>query len=176
VKQAFRRSVRWLCGCPGGFREIPKSAFVETAAACTGGQCGGYAAPEGSFEPVGRDTKCCVFAVGNTKNAIGFRANRLLVGVRVFPTKERHHGKEDKKESETEEEEVILRHGVNLALTPIGLVTLRATLAAGYVRPPFVYFYRAAGPSHLQTGVRRRIDRKVLIRRVRRVSATLRGG
>jgi hypothetical protein len=116
-----------------------------------------------------------MFSVGNAKNALGSRANRLLVGVRVFPTKERHHGKEDEKESETEEEEVILRHGVNLALTPIGLVILRATLAAGYVRPPFVYFYRAAGSLHLQTGVTRRIDRNTHFR-FRRMSTTLRGG
>ena len=88
---------------------------------------------------MGQPTKSCMFSVGNAKNALCFGANRLLVGVRVFPTKEPYHGKEDEKENETEEEEVIFAPWRRPSLAPIGLVTLRVTLAAGCDRPPFVY-------------------------------------
>jgi hypothetical protein len=54
----------------------------------------------------------------------------------VLQTKELHRGKESKeeKESESQEEKVILSLGVILALMPMEL-----SLAAGHIQPPFAW-------------------------------------
>jgi hypothetical protein len=64
-----------------------------------------------------------------------------------FATKERRHGEEGKKESESEEEKVIVRIGVKLPLTPIRLETLVWTSADGNIQPLFIEAVdRALGP------------------------------
>jgi hypothetical protein len=60
-----------------------------------------------------------------------------MVSIRLCK-EERHHGEEDKKESESEEEKVIFRIGIKLPLMPIGLETLVGTSAAGNIQPLFL--------------------------------------
>jgi hypothetical protein len=54
-----------------------------------------------------------------------------------FATKERLHGEEGKKESESEKEKVIFRIGVKLSLMPICLETVVGTSAAGNIPAAF---------------------------------------
>jgi hypothetical protein len=76
--------------------------------------------------------------VGNARKRHAFSRESATSRRFDFATKELHHGEEDKKESESEEEKVIFRIGIDLALMPIGLETLVGTLAAGTIQPLFI--------------------------------------
>jgi hypothetical protein len=62
--------------------------------------------------------------VNKTKKRHWRRRESVTSGCPSFQSKEPYHGKEGKEESESEEEEVVFRFGVILAVTPIALVLL----------------------------------------------------
>jgi uncharacterized membrane protein YdbT with pleckstrin-like domain len=86
----------------------------------------------------GKATQCRLL-VGNARKRHAFSCESATSKRSTLQQKELHHGEEDKKESESEEEKVIFRIGINLALMPIGLETLFGTLAAGNIQPLFIW-------------------------------------